>query len=280
MKNKGFTLVELLAVIAILAILVIVAMPNVIEMFNQAKLKTFATEVQKIMDTSTTQFTQDALQNSGETIYYSSEQNNVLGAKQLDMSGNEKNYFIEMDRNGEFKRIVVYDDNFCYDIYARGTNSDLNDSKSKLIIEDINKTIVDTNDIWNAQNESINITVGSYGYTVKGCESTSNASKENLKIFKVNNGMSIFGSYLYEDGMTWEEWVNSEYNVDGYKIDSYDNIYIMDSEKLKKMNLEFTGNHDRKQVFINDFTCVYHSPSDKINGSTVISLIDEFEHCF
>ena len=35
MKKKGFTLVELLAVIAILAILVIVAMPNVLGMFKQ-----------------------------------------------------------------------------------------------------------------------------------------------------------------------------------------------------------------------------------------------------
>ena len=34
MKKKGFTLVELLAVIAILAILVIVAMPNVLGMFK------------------------------------------------------------------------------------------------------------------------------------------------------------------------------------------------------------------------------------------------------
>lgn len=34
MNKKGFTLVELLAVIAILAILVIVAMPNVLGMFK------------------------------------------------------------------------------------------------------------------------------------------------------------------------------------------------------------------------------------------------------
>lgn len=37
MNKKGFTLVELLAVIAILAILVIIALPNVIKMYNSAK---------------------------------------------------------------------------------------------------------------------------------------------------------------------------------------------------------------------------------------------------
>ena len=41
MKYKGFTLVELLAVIAILALLVIIALPNVLKMFNQAKKDTF-----------------------------------------------------------------------------------------------------------------------------------------------------------------------------------------------------------------------------------------------
>ena len=34
MKTHGFTLVELLAVIAIMAILVIIALPNVLKMFN------------------------------------------------------------------------------------------------------------------------------------------------------------------------------------------------------------------------------------------------------
>ena len=118
MKNKGFTLVELLEVIAILALLVIIAIPNVLSMFNQAKLSSFVTEVQKIMDTATTTFTKDALTNSGKTVYYSSESNNKLNPKKLDMSGNEKNYFIEMDRNGNFKRVVVYDSNYCYDIYT------------------------------------------------------------------------------------------------------------------------------------------------------------------
>ena len=114
MKNKGFTLVELLAVIAILAILVIVAMPNVLGMFNQAKVSSFVTEVQKIMDTAVTTFTKDALFNSGESVYYSSESNATLKTKPLDMSGNKKNYFIEMDRNGNVVTAVLYDDNFCY----------------------------------------------------------------------------------------------------------------------------------------------------------------------
>ena len=37
MKNKGFTLVELLAVIVILAIIMIIAVPNVTEAMNNSK---------------------------------------------------------------------------------------------------------------------------------------------------------------------------------------------------------------------------------------------------
>ena len=44
-KRMGFTLVELLAVIAILAILVIIALPNIIEMFNNAKKRSFYNEI-------------------------------------------------------------------------------------------------------------------------------------------------------------------------------------------------------------------------------------------
>ena len=130
MKKKGFTLVELLAVIAILAILVIVAMPNVLGMFNQAKANSFVTEVQKYMDTAKTSFMQQAMLNGGKEIVFTSIDNDskssgdvlatssatnvkVIGA--LDMDGAPKNYVIWFDRNGGFKRVVIYDNNFCYD---------------------------------------------------------------------------------------------------------------------------------------------------------------------
>ena len=113
MKKKGFTLVELLAVIAILAILVIVAMPNVLGMFNQAKSSTFVTEVQTLMDTAKTEFMQKALTQQGKAIEFYSKDTDTINP--LNMDGASKNYYIAMDRNGEFKRVVVWDKNFCYD---------------------------------------------------------------------------------------------------------------------------------------------------------------------
>jgi prepilin-type N-terminal cleavage/methylation domain-containing protein len=48
MKKLGFTLVELLAVIAILAILIIIALPNVLKLYNEAQMKMFLQEAQNI----------------------------------------------------------------------------------------------------------------------------------------------------------------------------------------------------------------------------------------
>ena len=111
MKKKGFTLVELLAVIAILAILVIVAMPNVLGMFNQAKSKTFVTEVQTYMDAAKTEFISASLTSTGARTFT----NQVSGEKTLKMDGAEKQYYITLDTYGNFKEVVVWDENFCYE---------------------------------------------------------------------------------------------------------------------------------------------------------------------
>ena len=155
MKKKGFTLVELLAVIAILAILVIVAMPNVLGMFNQAKANTFVTEVQKYMDTAKTSFMTEAMQNGGKEIIFAYVKPNdgsgavaPAGSKKLDMDGSEKTYVIWFDRNGEFKRVIFYDENFCYDSFLEGEgNKNQADrireetpkgfDKSKVIVDDV-----------------------------------------------------------------------------------------------------------------------------------------------
>lgn len=67
--KHGFTLVELLAVIAILAILVIIAMPNILGMFNDAKLNSFVMDVQKIVDIAKAEFAIDSFSNGGNNTY-------------------------------------------------------------------------------------------------------------------------------------------------------------------------------------------------------------------
>ena len=224
MKNKGFTLVELLAVIAILAILVIVAMPNVLGMFNQAKVSSFVTEVQKIMDTATTTFTKDALLNSGKTVYYSSESNVTLKTKPLDMSGNKKNYFIEMDRNGNFKRVLVYDNNYCYDIYTNYVGSSIGtiSPSSKLISEGIQKTTVVASDVWEAGDDWIGITYNGTNYFITGCEANVTVEGKDTNVGVNLLSFTVEGTeYYFEENMLWENWINSSYNTLGAYIYHY-----------------------------------------------------------
>ena len=92
MNKKGFTLVELLAVIAILAILVLVAVPNVLGMFNKAKKDTFLTEAKNIFKESASKYISDNMHNSNEgNIYCKSETDSK---NPLDMDIGDTYYYI------------------------------------------------------------------------------------------------------------------------------------------------------------------------------------------
>ena len=112
MKKKGFTLVELLAVIAILAILVVIAMPNVLGMFNSSKKSTFVTEVQNILKQAATDYVLDSLNYNASYKYTSA------GDNKLDIE-TAKNYDIELDSQGNVIKAKVWDNTFCYS--ATGT---------------------------------------------------------------------------------------------------------------------------------------------------------------
>lgn len=103
MNKKGFTLVELLAVIAILAILVIIALPNVLSMYNEARKNTFVTEVRDYYKAGEQNF----LLNQGSSVVYTSL-TDVTGSKTLDMNGNKKmQYYLEFDANGKCLKVLA-----------------------------------------------------------------------------------------------------------------------------------------------------------------------------
>ena len=103
MKKKGFTLVELLAVIAILAILVIIALPNVLSMYNEARKNTFITEVRDYYKAGEQNF----LLNSGKAVVYTSL-TGVTGSKTIEMTGNKNmQYYIVFDANGKCTKLLA-----------------------------------------------------------------------------------------------------------------------------------------------------------------------------
>ena len=143
MKKKGFTLVELLAVIAILAILVIVAMPNVLGMFSSAKTNTFVTEVQKYMDTAKTAFVQAALNSPAKTLVFTDQTGvnleglSAVNAGQLDMDGS-KHYYIVMNRHGEFTRVMIWDNNLCFNNHKDGLQK--GDVEASMVVDSASDT--------------------------------------------------------------------------------------------------------------------------------------------
>ena len=71
MNRKGFTLVELLAVIVVLAIIMIVAIPSVINAMNDARKASFKVYAQKVLNQAQMKYGTDSLlgTGAGKTCY-------------------------------------------------------------------------------------------------------------------------------------------------------------------------------------------------------------------
>ena len=101
MKKKGFTLVELLAVIAILAILVIIALPNVLKMFNDAKKNSFLTEAKTVYSEVSKKYISESMK--GNKLTYVSSEDNT----KLEMTGRDLQYCVLLNTDGSVKSMKV-----------------------------------------------------------------------------------------------------------------------------------------------------------------------------
>ncbi len=111
-SNKGFTLVELLAVIAILAILVLIALPNIMEMFKEAKKNSFLTECKQIYKTAQNQWMSDSMFDTNEQIYSRCDS---CSGKSLKLSGRTQiNYYVKVNKAGKISELYVTDNTFQY----------------------------------------------------------------------------------------------------------------------------------------------------------------------
>ncbi len=115
MKNnkKGFTLVELIAVIAILSILLIMALPQVLNLYNDTKEGAFITQVQSVYKAAEEKFVSDQLlpDAAGSNVTYchdNKEETNDLGVTNDDVL-----YKIVFE-NGKITSIMVMDSSYLY----------------------------------------------------------------------------------------------------------------------------------------------------------------------
>ena len=132
MKKKGFTLVELLAVIAILAILVIIALPNVLKMYNDSKKNAFMTEAQNLAKEVSSKYISESMKGNKVTVI-SNKQN------PLDMTGRELEYNFELDSQGKIKSMWVSNGTYCISTNKDYTKITRNDISDKCSAKDINK---------------------------------------------------------------------------------------------------------------------------------------------
>lgn len=106
-KNKGFTLVELLAVIVILAIIMVIAIPAVLETMTSAKRKSFGEYAMKVSTGAEKQYLEDQLtSNPGTCVLYDIKKD--LG---FSSTGNYEGYVIVKMTNNDPKIYVTLKDN-------------------------------------------------------------------------------------------------------------------------------------------------------------------------
>ena len=125
MKNKGFTLVELLAVIAILAILVIIALPNVLKMFNDAKKNSFLTEAKTIYSEVSKKYISETMK--GNKLTYISSEDDT----KLEMTGRDLQYCVLLNTDGSVKSMKVSNGEWIAELPSGKKITDLNSSDLK-----------------------------------------------------------------------------------------------------------------------------------------------------
>ena len=181
MNKKGFTLVELLAVIAILALLVIIALPNVLSMFNNAKKDLFLTEAKNVFKESTKKYISDNMHNSNEgNIYCKSETDSK---NPLDMDIGNTYYYIEKDSTGKTIKFVAWNSSG-YVTKVVGDNVMLNDVTGNNVSESSVKDITCNNVLTNLDIEPK--LTKTYTINANASAETSNKGKLTISIASSN----------------------------------------------------------------------------------------------
>lgn len=108
MNKRGFTLVELLAVITVLGLLLIIAVPKVNSIINDSKKKTFLGEAQAVYRTAKMKALDLANEGDGGII-------DSKGSIKLDMKGNKLDYCVIVDETATITRITVSNGTYIID---------------------------------------------------------------------------------------------------------------------------------------------------------------------
>lgn len=102
LKNKkGFTLVELLAVIVVLAIIILIAMPSVMSAMDKARRNALITEANEITKIATTAYADDSMGTGITKVCYNLKYLSDNGYLDKNLSDYTGQVGVEVDANGK-----------------------------------------------------------------------------------------------------------------------------------------------------------------------------------
>ena len=124
-NKKGFTLVEVLAVVALLGLVMMLVIPNVLNPFKESKESLFLENVRTVHNSATTTYLMNV--NVGQNFCHGQSRNGTL----LNLSLNNLYYKVSVNFDGKVTSIIVTDGVYTY-----------SDTKSEINKNDIKKTMI------------------------------------------------------------------------------------------------------------------------------------------
>ena len=115
MKKKGFTLVELLAVIVILAIIVLIAIPLIGNVIEKAKIGALESSVNGLVESANMYYANNTIK--GETIsetIFDFEDGEQVGTEKLEYKGKVYNGKLILHANGEVAVCIDDEEHYAY----------------------------------------------------------------------------------------------------------------------------------------------------------------------
>ena len=195
-QRSGFTLVELLAVIVILAVIAVIATPAVLNIIEDSKKSAAEASARSIVGAAKTHYMQNIMDNKPNS-------NVDLSTNTLKYDGEQaKKGLLSYDANGNVSG-KMYISGYCVEVASDG-----NVTSEKVSIDDCNIADISTGGNTSGGNQGGN-------ESGSGSESEGSTTTPSLISFTIDGT-----SYQAEEGMTWEQWVNSDYNTEFSVLDN------------------------------------------------------------